>query len=130
MKEKIHPNYDKAKIICACGNVIETRSTVKEMHINTCSACHPFFTGQAAFIDSEGRVEQFRKRYANKPVQAKKPEPKRPEPKKADIRKPVAKKVEARKPEPRKPDAPKTEAPKVEAPKVEAPKTETPKQAN
>jgi len=44
--------------------VIKTRSTVKEMHVNTCSACHPFYTGQATFIDAEGRVEQFRKRYA------------------------------------------------------------------
>ncbi|MBN2300930.1 MAG: 50S ribosomal protein L31 [Lentisphaerae bacterium] len=66
MKKEIHPKYEKATITCACGNVIETRSTVKEMHINTCSSCHPFFTGQAAFIDSEGRVEQFKKRYAKK----------------------------------------------------------------
>jgi large subunit ribosomal protein L31 len=64
MKKEIHPDYVDAKIICACGNVLETRSTVKEMHINTCSACHPFFTGKAKFIDTEGRVERFQKRYA------------------------------------------------------------------
>ncbi len=64
MKKNIHPAYEDAKVICACGNVVETRSTVKEMHVNTCSACHPFYTGQATFLDTEGRVEQFRKRYA------------------------------------------------------------------
>jgi large subunit ribosomal protein L31 len=66
MKKDIHPKYEAATITCACGNVIETRSTVKEMHINTCSACHPFFTGQATFIDTEGRIEQFKKRYGRK----------------------------------------------------------------
>ena len=66
MKEQIHPKYEEATITCACGNVIHTRSTVKEMQVNTCSACHPFYTGQAAFIDSEGRVEQFKKRYGRK----------------------------------------------------------------
>ena len=71
MKKDIHPKYDKAAITCACGNVMETRSTVKEMQVNTCSKCHPFFTGQATFIDTEGRVEQFKKRYART---AKKPE--------------------------------------------------------
>lgn len=71
MKTDIHPKYDEAKIICACGNVIQTRSTVKEMHVNTCSACHPFFTGQATYVDSEGRIEQFRKRYAKKAAPAK-----------------------------------------------------------
>ena len=64
MKTGIHPEYHEARIVCACGNVMQTRSTVKEMHINTCSQCHPFFTGQATYIDSEGRIEQFRKRYS------------------------------------------------------------------
>ena len=63
MKKTIHPQYDNATITCACGNVIHTRSTVKDMQINTCSQCHPFFTGQAKYIDTEGRVEQFLKRY-------------------------------------------------------------------
>ncbi len=66
MKIDIHPKYVDAVISCACGNVVKTRSTVKEMHVNTCSACHPFFTGQAKFIDTEGRVERFRKRYGAK----------------------------------------------------------------
>ena len=66
MKQGIHPKYEKTTITCACGNVIETRSTVKEMSINTCSKCHPFYTGQATFIDSAGRIEKFKKRYAAK----------------------------------------------------------------
>lgn len=64
MKADIHPTYADSRITCACGNVIETRSTVKEMHVNTCARCHPFYTGQAKYIDTEGRVERFRKRYA------------------------------------------------------------------
>ena len=66
MKKAIHPDYQDATITCACGHVFHTRSTVKEMAINTCSACHPFFTGQAGIMDTEGRVEHFRKRYAKK----------------------------------------------------------------
>jgi large subunit ribosomal protein L31 len=66
MKKDIHPKYGDATITCACSNVIKTRSTVKEMSVNTCSACHPFYTGQSAFLDTEGRVELFRKRYAAK----------------------------------------------------------------
>ena len=64
MKKEIHPEYQEAQIICACGNTVHTRSTVKEMHINTCSKCHPFFTGQATYIDSEGRIEHFKRRYS------------------------------------------------------------------
>jgi len=64
MKTEIHPKYDAATITCACGNVITTRSTVKEMQVNTCSACHPFFTGTSTIMDAEGRVEQFKKRYS------------------------------------------------------------------
>lgn len=64
MKADIHPKYYDATVTCACGNVLHTHSTVKEMRVNTCSACHPYFTGQAKFIDTEGRVERFRKRYA------------------------------------------------------------------
>ena len=63
MKSEIHPDYQLATVSCACGNVFQTRSTVKEMHVNTCSACHPFFTGQAKFIDTEGRVDRFKKRF-------------------------------------------------------------------
>ena len=66
MKKEIHPEYSDATITCACGNEIHTRSTVKEMQVNTCSACHPFYTGKATLIDAEGRVEKFRKRYGQK----------------------------------------------------------------
>ncbi|MBU4199467.1 MAG: 50S ribosomal protein L31 [Verrucomicrobia bacterium] len=66
MKDKIHPKYGDATIACICGNVIHTRSTVKEMKTNTCSACHPFFTGTAKYMDTAGRVEQFHKRYGKK----------------------------------------------------------------
>jgi large subunit ribosomal protein L31 len=63
MKKDTHPSYGEAQIICACGTTKEIRSTVKEMHVNTCSSCHPFYTGQATFIDTEGRVEMFNRRY-------------------------------------------------------------------
>jgi large subunit ribosomal protein L31 len=66
MKKDIHPKYEEATITCACGSVIKTRSTVKEMVVNTCSACHPYFTGQHTMLDTEGRVDQFRKRYSIK----------------------------------------------------------------
>lgn len=63
MKEKIHPKYYETTITCACGNVIHTRSTVKDIHVEICSACHPFFTGKQKLIDSAGRVERFMKKY-------------------------------------------------------------------
>jgi large subunit ribosomal protein L31 len=63
MKEKIHPKYELAKITCACGNVIETRSTVKDLKVEICSACHPFFTGKQKLVDTAGRIERFRKKY-------------------------------------------------------------------
>ena len=66
MKKEIHPEYTDAEITCACGNVVKTRSTVDKMHVNLCSSCHPFFTGTAKFVDTEGRVDRFRKRYAKK----------------------------------------------------------------
>ncbi|OQW97977.1 MAG: 50S ribosomal protein L31 [Verrucomicrobia bacterium A1] len=64
MKKDIHPDYGPATITCACGHVAKTQSTVKEMHINTCSKCHPFFSGHAKLMDTEGRVDRFLKRYA------------------------------------------------------------------
>jgi large subunit ribosomal protein L31 len=63
MKEKIHPKYELTKITCACGNVIETRSTAKDIKIEICSACHPFFTGKQKLVDTAGRIERFRKKY-------------------------------------------------------------------
>lgn len=62
MKKGIHPDYIDAKIICGCGNVVETRSTVKEIHVDICSACHPFYTGTQKLVDTAGRVEKFRLR--------------------------------------------------------------------
>ena len=66
MKKEIHPEYIDAEISCACGNVVKTRSTVEKMHVNLCSACHPFFTGSAKLVDTEGRVDRFNKRYGKK----------------------------------------------------------------
>ena len=63
MKEKIHPQYKEATIICACGEVIHTRSTKPSIRVDICSKCHPFFTGKQKFVDSAGRVEKFMKKY-------------------------------------------------------------------
>ncbi len=65
MKDKIHPRYEMTTISCACGNTIETRSTVKDLKVEICSACHPFFTGKQKFVDTAGRVEKFMRKYAN-----------------------------------------------------------------
>jgi len=66
MKSGIHPEYKAARIICACGNTIETRSTVEEIHVEICSSCHPFFTGRQKLVDTAGRVEKFRAKYGLK----------------------------------------------------------------
>ena len=64
MKEAIHPKYGEIDVTCSCGNTFKTRSTVgKALHVEVCSACHPFFTGQQKFVDSAGRVEKFQKKY-------------------------------------------------------------------
>ena len=65
MKAGIHPVYDLTKIVCVCGNVIETRSTIgkPELHVEICASCHPFFTGKQKLMDKAGRVERFRRRY-------------------------------------------------------------------
>ena len=66
MKSEIHPKYHKIKATCSCGNVIETRSTLAEdIHLEICSNCHPFYTGQQKIVDTRGRVEQFQRRYGN-----------------------------------------------------------------
>jgi len=62
MKAGIHPEYKTTKIICGCGNVLETRSTKDNVHVNVCSACHPFFTGEQRLIDTAGQVERFQRR--------------------------------------------------------------------
>jgi large subunit ribosomal protein L31 len=66
MKKKIHPKYFDTTITCACGNVIKTRSTVKDLKIEICSKCHPFFSGKQKFVDTAGRVEKFQKKYGKK----------------------------------------------------------------
>jgi len=66
MKSKIHPKYFETTVKCACGNEIKTRSTVKDIHVEICSACHPFFTGKQKFVDTAGRVEKFMKKYGRK----------------------------------------------------------------
>ncbi len=66
MKPEIHPDYKPITLHCACGAVIETRSTKDEIHIDICSSCHPFYTGKQKLVDTAGRVERFRKKYAKK----------------------------------------------------------------
>jgi len=63
MKAGIHPVYKNAKVICACGNTFETRSTKELIKLEICSACHPFYTGQQRLVDTAGRVERFKKRF-------------------------------------------------------------------
>ncbi len=63
MKPKIHPEYKKCKVTCACGNTFITRSTVGDMKVEICSACHPFFTGKQKLVDSAGRIEKFLRKY-------------------------------------------------------------------
>ena len=64
MKEKIHPQYQEVSVHCSCGATWKTGSTMKELRLEICSNCHPFFTGKAKLIDTAGRVERFQKRYA------------------------------------------------------------------
>ncbi len=66
MKPEIHPEYKPATIRCACGNVIKTRSTRGDIKVEICSACHPFFTGTQKIVDTEGRVDRFKKKYTKK----------------------------------------------------------------
>jgi len=63
MKTDIHPEYQDARIVCACGRVTETRATTEELHVEICSHCHPFFTGQQKLVDTAGRVERFLSKY-------------------------------------------------------------------
>ena len=70
MKPNIHPAYKDAKTICACGSTWETRSTSAELHVDICSLCHPFFTGKQKLIDTEGRIDRFKKKYAKTPAKA------------------------------------------------------------
>ncbi|MBP0979330.1 MAG: 50S ribosomal protein L31 [Oscillospiraceae bacterium] len=66
MKKDIHPDYKPAVIKCACGEVIETRSTKQDIHVEICSKCHPFYTGKQKLVDTGGRVDRFNKRLGMK----------------------------------------------------------------
>ena len=78
MKAKIHPQYKEITVTCSCGNSWTTRSTLgKELHIEVCSACHPFYTGKQKIVDTAGRVEKFRQKYSKggaKPKETAKPQ--------------------------------------------------------
>ncbi len=63
MKAAIHPEYTTTTVRCACGSTFETKSTVDDIHVEICSACHPFYTGKQKLVDTAGRVERFRQRY-------------------------------------------------------------------
>jgi large subunit ribosomal protein L31 len=66
MKTNIHPVYQEARVICACGETFVTRSTKKEIRVEICSKCHPFFTGKQKLVDTAGRLERFQRRYSKK----------------------------------------------------------------
>ncbi len=67
MKSGIHPEYTAVTITCSCGNTIETRSTLaRDIHVEVCSACHPFYTGKQKIVDTAGRVDKFRRKYGGK----------------------------------------------------------------
>lgn len=63
MKPEIHPPYVECTIVCSCGNVVHTRSTKPKIHVEICSACHPFFTGKQKYMDTAGRIEKFQRKY-------------------------------------------------------------------
>ncbi|MCY3554949.1 MAG: 50S ribosomal protein L31 [Gemmatimonadetes bacterium] len=63
MKSGIHPEYKEITVSCACGNTFQTRSTIATIHVEICSACHPFYTGKQKMVDSAGRVERFNRKY-------------------------------------------------------------------
>ena len=73
MKADIHPEYVETTITCSCGEVYHTRSTVPNLKIGICAACHPFFTGEQKFVDTAGRVEKFAQRYGSATTRRKKP---------------------------------------------------------
>ena len=121
MKEGIHPEYKAAKVLCACGNLIETRSVRGDFHIEICANCHPFFTGKQKIMDTAGRIERFKTRYAATPATAAKPEPKKAEPvaaKKADAPKENRAAKRAKSGKAKKPEA--AAAAPAEAPAAEA----------
>lgn len=71
MKAAIHPEYNEIEVVCACGSTFKTRSTSPKVHVEICSDCHPFYTGNQKILDTAGRVERFRQKYANVKAAAK-----------------------------------------------------------
>lgn len=65
MKATIHPEYNEIEVVCACGSTFKTRSTSAKLHVEICADCHPFYTGTQKLMDTAGRVERFRQKYAN-----------------------------------------------------------------
>ena len=129
MKEGIHPEYKPAKVLCACGNEIVTRSVRGDFHVEICAACHPFFTGKQKIMDTAGRIEKFKNRYGNassatvSAAPVKKAEPAAAPSRKADAGdNRAAKRAKANAGKPKKPAAA-AEAP-PEAPAAEAPAAE------
>jgi large subunit ribosomal protein L31 len=96
MKKDIHPQYEEATVHCSCGNTFTTRSTKKELHVELCSQCHPFYTGKQKLVDSGGRVDRFKKRLEKKAEAPKAPKPPRQRPPKPELKpEPVAVAAEA-----------------------------------
>ena len=81
MKEGIHPNYVSTLVTCGCGNKFQTRSTRKEIKVDICSACHPFYTGKLKYIDTAGRIEKFQSKFAAGTYGSLQPKKKKPAPK-------------------------------------------------
>jgi len=75
MKTEIHPSYEDTTITCTCGVAYPTRSTVKDLRVGICAACHPFFTGEQRFVDTAGRVDKFTQRYGSVRARRRKPKP-------------------------------------------------------
>lgn len=120
MKKGIHPNYVATEIRCACGAVVETRSTKENLTVQVCSSCHPFFTGKQKLVDTAGRIDRFAKKFSGKTVSAQKahkqvnvgPAPKKTKAEKAEEKAKLAKKGA---PAPAEAAAEQTEEPKAEA---------------
>jgi large subunit ribosomal protein L31 len=128
MKEGIHPDYKPAKVLCACGNEIVTRSVRGDFHVEICAACHPFFTGKQKNMDTAGRIEKYKNRYGNasSATVSAAPDPKKaaaaPPARKAEAKDEnrAAKRAKANAGKPRKPAAEAAaEAPAADAPAAE-----------
>ena len=118
MKPEIHPEYEVTNVVCVCGEVFQIRSTKQDIKVGVCSKCHPFYTGKAKHIDTEGRVERFKKKYGEKYKKAAAPEAKATSPQ--EQTKVATPKAEVK-------AAPAKEAAKAAPPKEEA-KTAPPKE--